>query len=445
LAGRQAVYMLIARPSSADTIIPRLGEKPMLRSKTLSSIYKAIHDLYQSGDYCNSIAIAERLRNGTNLQQIFAELRDSDAAGDHIIETICDILVEARNNHVGQQYLMTADTWEQKLDAAKAILDLDAGTLREPPGPAELWRNALELQKRINAGETVVGQSWGRDLPSLDRYAPLVAGLWLELALKKGAKSHKLLAVADGAAMADDPIPAAFFSLEMSPKHIVPRLLARHTNIDSKRINKRARLNSDEMAKLEADCERISTGNYPLYLAHVPGIEICDLVAQIRAWAYKVGARDGRGIVCVDYLQQIHVDSRGDSEAVRLKCVSDSLAEIGYQLDLPIIAAAQLRNEAERRPKETDNDADPWNCWYHVSHLDGGGRPMQSAEGVLILDLLKRRVPGHPTHKDGTEDCQIIVAEQRSGVGGARIKCRADLRTSTFTETAGQEQNDFPF
>ena len=197
------------------------------------------------------------------------------------------------------------------------------------------------------------------------------------------------------------------------------------------------------MERLKKDYAAIKDGSYPLSIVHLPGATIRELTSKIRAWAYKSGARNGAGIICVDYLQLVHVDGqRGENAADKLKRISDGLAELGYQLDLPIVAALQFRNEAESVDQDKN---DPWRTPYHIGLIDGGGRPAQSCEGLLILDLLKRRRPKHPANPDGTHDALVVVAEQRSGVGGGQVKCHADLRTSRFSETEQTRQDDFPF
>jgi replicative DNA helicase len=444
-AARAVVFALATSPDFADMICARLGDKPYLGSRVLTEIYALAYGLHEAGEPINALALVHANTGATKVPAVLAECRDD--IGDirqleGTVETGISILVERKNDMAGQQLLTNATDWPGKVSAARRILDLDAGTSNDTPPTEELWATAIVLQEQINRGEKRIGIEW--PIERLNDHAPLTPGLWLLAGPKKDAKTHLGTAIVDHNASLEHPVHGAIFSLEMRPIDITRRLLARHTGINSARIVRNGKLDDEEMDLLRQDYERIKSGAYPLTIDHCPGVTSRELVARIRRWYYKHTARDGKAVCFVDFLQLIGEETRNETEAQRLKRCGYLLAELGGELGLAIVAAVQFNLQAERAATKAREQKkyDVWACPYDIGMIEGSGALAQSCEGVLIADLVRRRDSRHKTNSDGTEDFQLIVAEQRHGAGNGKIRLRADLRVGTFETDEQFTQDD---
>jgi len=184
------------------------------------------------------------------------------------------------------------------------------------------------------------------------------------------------------------------FSLEMSKNDIQKRILAAEAEVNLKRIIE-GDVREYEAARLNKAADRLR-GCF-IHIDDTPEIGL----AHIRAAARKVSADKGLALIVVDYLQLMETGGDGRNRATELGAVSRGLKVLARELDVPIVACAQLNRSAEQR-----TDRRP-----QLSDLRESGSLEQDAD---IAILLHRPDYADPEHIRAGE-IDLIVAKNRNG------------------------------
>ena len=159
----------------------------------------------------------------------------------------------------------------------------------------------------------------------------------------------------------------AIFSLEMSQEQIVQRMLASMAQVNLGAILK-GDLNQKEMLFVNSASNELKDLN--IYFSDSSASTLADIRARCR----RLKGTEGLDLVVIDYLQLIKTDSlRNRTEAVGE--ISQSLKRMARELDVPVIALAQLSREVEKR-----EDKHPL-----MSDLRESGSIEQDADIVMFL------------------------------------------------------------
>lgn len=181
-------------------------------------------------------------------------------------------------------------------------------------------------------------------------------------------KTAFVLSAARNAAV-DFKVPVAIFSLEMSSIQLVTRLIAGETELGNDKL-KRGNLMDYEWKQYNSRITKLS--GVPIFIDDTPSLSIFDLRAKCR----RLKAQKGIGLVIIDYLQLMRSDDKksGNREQ-EISYISRNLKGLAKDLDIPVIALAQLSREAE---KTTDKRP-------LLSHLRESGSIEQDADVVGFL------------------------------------------------------------
>jgi replicative DNA helicase len=202
--------------------------------------------------------------------------------------------------------------------------------------------------------------------------------------------------------------PAAFFSLEMSKQQIAQRMLCSHAQVEMQRL-RHGKLSDKEITKL-----RLVAGNmrdYPVFVDDTPGMSVMEL----RAKARRLKLLHGIKVLFVDYLQLMYDRAAArESRQQEISSISRGLKALGRELEIPIVALAQLNRQVEER---TGNRP-------RMSDLRESGAIEQDADVVILLhreeyywDKKKRTEASEQFAKiQGKAD--LIVDKQRNGPTG---------------------------
>ncbi len=201
--------------------------------------------------------------------------------------------------------------------------------------------------------------------------------------------------------------PVAFFSLEMSGPEIIRRIMSARTGLSASRI-----LDGGlHLADLEALGDVTAfLQNAPLYIEDQGGLS----VPLIRAKAKRIKAQHGLSLIVVDYLQLVR-GPKAERRDLVLSQISAGLKELAKELDIPVLALAQLNraNEKEnRRPR--------------LSDLRESGSLEQDADLVAFLHR-------ENDNGDQAKPTDLILAKHRNGKTGL-VKMLFHGKTTTFEE-----------
>ncbi len=165
--------------------------------------------------------------------------------------------------------------------------------------------------------------------------------------LEDGTVTHNTafsLALTRNAALhPEKPTGVAYFSLEMSAQQLAQRLLTSEARVDAQRA-RTGRLHDDDWPKLARAAGKLSAA--PIFIDDTPALGILELRAKCR----RLKAEHDIGIVIVDYLQLMHgtQQTQGNREQ-EIAQISRSLKGLAKELDVPVIALAQLSRAVETR------------------------------------------------------------------------------------------------
>lgn len=194
-------------------------------------------------------------------------------------------------------------------------------------------------------------------------------------------------------------IPVAFFSLEMSSKQLVKRLLVSETGLSSEKIRGGKKLQDYEIVQLHERIKDLTAA--PLFIDDTPSISVYELRSKARRLVSNAGVK----LIIVDYLQLMTgpPELRGMREQ-EVSNISRSLKAIAKELSIPVIALSQLSRDVEKRGG---------NKIPQLSDLRESGAIEQDADIVMFI----HRPDYYGTDEEGAVpgQAQIIIAKHRNG------------------------------
>jgi replicative DNA helicase len=179
----------------------------------------------------------------------------------------------------------------------------------------------------------------------------------------------------------------------MSAEQVLERLLAQLTGIDSQKLRS-ARMSNSEMDLAMHALELLSEAH--IYVDDTPAITPMQL--HTKCMRLK---EQGLDLVIVDYLQLMSGGVRTENRVQEVSYISRALKGLARDLDVPVLAAAQLSRAIESR-----QDKNPV-----LSDLRESGSLEQDADIVMFINR------PHLTEKDNPDrnKAKLSVAKHRNG------------------------------
>lgn len=189
----------------------------------------------------------------------------------------------------------------------------------------------------------------------------------------------------------------AIFSLEMSNEQLVQRLIAQETGIDSQRL-RTGKLSEDEWPLFTHAIEVLSDTR--IFLDDTPALT----PLQLRTKSRRLHLEYGLDLIVVDYLQLMSSGARSENRVQEVSYISRNMKILARELNVPVLAAAQLSRAVEQRA-----DKEP-----QLSDLRESGSLEQDADIVMFIhrpemyekDTLKQNI------------AQIKISKHRNGPVG---------------------------
>lgn len=207
------------------------------------------------------------------------------------------------------------------------------------------------------------------------------------------------------------------FSLEMSAEQITARVLTNFTEIKNSSV---LRKGLNEMELRQYWNRKDDLISLPIHIDDTPSISI----ENLRLKAKMLKMRYNIQILFVDYLQLITYEKAKTREQ-EISNISRGLKSIAKELDIPVVALAQLSREVEKRPDKRPK----------LSDLRDSGSIEQDADEVLFLyrpeyyniEQWEDFYNNEPT----ANEVEIIIAKNRHG-GIQPERCKVNMATSSF-------------
>lgn len=199
----------------------------------------------------------------------------------------------------------------------------------------------------------------------------------------------------------------AIFSLEMSNEQLVQRLIAQETGIDSQRL-RTGKLEGDEWPVFTHAVEVLSDTR--IFLDDTPSLT----PLQLRTKSRRLHLEFNLDLILVDYLQLMSSGLRSENRVQEVSYISRNLKVLARELNVPVLAAAQLSRAIEQRA-----DKEP-----QLSDLRESGSLEQDADVVMFI----HRPELYEKDTMLQHLAQIKVAKHRNGpVGTVELVFRKNI------------------
>jgi replicative DNA helicase len=297
----------------------RVGGAPYLHTLSASVPIAA-----NAGYYAQIVrekAILRRLVDaGTKIAQMgYAAQGDVDDTVDRAQAEVYGVV----DRRASEDYQPLSAIMEGTLDEIEAINNHDGSLIGVPTGFADLD----ELTNGLQPGQMVIVA--GR---------PAQGKSTLGLDVCRAASIHH-------------GMTSVLFSLEMTRNEITMRLLAAEAKIPLNHM-RNGNMNDDDWQRLARKMGEVSAA--PLFIDDSPNMTMM----EIRAKARRLKQRHGLRLVVIDYLQLMTSGKKVESRQVEVSEFSRQIKLLAKELDVPIVALAQLNRgpeqRADRRPMLSD-------------------------------------------------------------------------------------------
>ncbi len=214
----------------------------------------------------------------------------------------------------------------------------------------------------------------------------------------------------------------AIFSLEMTKRSLVLRLLASEARVDLTGFRK-GYGHAEDYKKIQRAANRLSDAT--IWMDDSGTITILEIKARCR----RLKSEHGLDLVVLDYLQLAHGNTPTQRKDLEIGEISHGLKALAKQLDIPVVALSQLNRGPEQR--------DPDKRRPNMGDLRESGAIEQDAD--LIAFIYRDEVYNPKEENHGI--AELIVAKQRNGPTGT-IKLQFDGKYAKFSDLSDQRRSE---
>jgi replicative DNA helicase len=399
--------MLMSKDAIADVVEVLRG--PDFYRPAHELVYDAILDLYGRGEPADAITVAAELtRRGDigrvggapYLHDLLASVSIAANAGYYaeIVreKAILRRLVDA-SIRIGQMSYAAEGDVDDIVDRAQAEVYsvTDKRTSEDYKSLSELMQPTMDEIEAIGSrGGQLAGVPTGfADLDELTN--GLHPGQMIIIAARPGLGKSTLGLDLARAASIKHGLAAAIFSLEMSQIEIVMRLLSAEASIPLNHI-RNGKMTDDDWQRMAKKMGEVAEA--PLFIDDSPNLTMM----EIRAKARRLRQRHELKLIIIDYLQLLTSGKKAESRQVEVSEFSRQLKLLAKELELPVIALAQLN----RGPETRGGDKKPM-----LSDLRESGSLEQDADMVILLN----RPDIYDKESERAGEADFDVAKHRNG------------------------------
>lgn len=407
-AERSLLGSLLIDPNAYALIEGRIEPDDFYREQH-RAIFEAVARVVESGEKVDVVTVGHELRGqGTDDlaggPPYLADIMNAVPTAFHIesyagiVEQAASLrrVISAATQMAGAAYRRGAQA-DEVMETAEQLL-FQIASRGDVSQPRPLLELLAELQASImERRETGALRGIPSGVPALDRVTGgfQKSDLIVLAARTSVGKTSFALQIARQAALHQDgPKAVGLFSLEMPSSEITQRIVASQANVDFTRL--RDGLLSD--SQLETTVRTLaSLEGVRMVVDDTPSIPI----GQLRSKARRMAIEHEVELLIVDYLQLIQVPGTTETRAQEVATITRSLKTLARELDVPIVACAQLSRAIEQRDSPRPR----------LSDLRESGSIEQDADLVLFLH--------YPQHDDPLDkpvrEVTLTLAKHRNG------------------------------
>jgi len=376
-----------------------------------SKIFEAIFELFEKGEPIDILSVSKKLKDRNELIEIggsayLTELINLVPTAAHISyyakivsqKKVLRDLIHA-SSEITERVFDTSEDPEDLLDdVEQKIFSISQKSRPQNFVPIkDELKAAYERIEKLHQGERGLrGISTGFD--DLDNY---LSGFQRSDLIILGSrpslgKTAFCLDIARSAAV-KNKLPVGIFSLEMSRDQVIDRIIAAEAQVPLWKL-RTGRLSDDiDFEMIREALDRLS--QTPIFIDDTPSANII----QIRSMARRLQAEHGLGLLIVDYLQLIQPRTNTDNMVQAMTEVSRGLKGLAKELQVPVLAAAQLSRAVEQREIKIPR----------LSDLRESGSIEQDADVVMFI--YRKDKDKFESSNEEENTAEIIIAKHRNG------------------------------
>lgn len=435
------VASLMVDDEAADRIVGLVHDRDFFRDQNRWS-FIACQELWRRGETVNQVTVAHELARREKLDdaggipylaRIVGDLA-TPVGVEHYANLVHKDAVYRTMIHVAAKMVQVAYQAPADLAGTLASFEKMLQDVIQDHDAADGPRMIAELVNRFweqPGPESILSAMARAGFMDLDELlGGFRRGALTTIAAKTGAgKSALLLNIARNMAVAQN-LRTQIVTLEMSADEWTIRLLARETGINSRRLR------LGEMNEAEERAAMTATGEISAFPISIDDRAYMT-VEQIRAAARRTAAAGGLDCLMVDYLQLAAGGRNRENRVQEVTDISRGLKRIARDMNIPVIAAAQLSRAIDYRK---GNDAKP-----RLSDLRESGSIEQDSDVVMFLHrqpLSKADwATRYPNSAFPEGVVQVLIAKNRGGpVGGCSLRMRPE--TATFEDLSPPSEEE---
>lgn len=408
---REVIGAMLCDPELIADVIEKVSPEDFYL-QTNQVICKAIFDVYQNSSV---VDIPEVVRYLTHHNLYSSEILT------HMTECAESIASTVTLEHYIDRLLILS--WDRKLKAAGAKIAAtnpatDRDSLEAALSEAETLIASIsdetvsddymtdsssmfdryfdQLERVYERGNPITGVATG--IPDLDHITSGFQKSDLIILAGRPSMGKTAFAINLAMGMRENGYKGVFFEIEMDELSVANRMISRNAQINSK-LMQTGMISKKDLQRLKTTKENLKRAYTGLHIDTTPNLSI----AVLKAKARKLKRQGELDFIIVDYLQLL-TGVKGSSRNEEVGEIARALKVIARELNVPVIALAQLSRAVEMR-----NDKRPM-----LSDLRDSGEIEQHADLVIFL----YRDEYYNAESEEKNIAEIILSKHRNGALG---------------------------
>ena len=410
---------LLLEPELWDTVSVEVEEDDfMLVEHKL--IYRSIRRLRDHGNEVDTVTLIESLTNDPDISSLsnfnqneYIKKLASDTPGTANFLSYTDIVKQTSSL---RKLISTAsdissiakesDSFEIEgafSEAENKLINL-RDSIERKKGPVlakDLIKPVYDnIEENLNSTTPLIGHSTGfRDL---DKMTLGLQNGDLILVAGRPSMGKTAFGLSIAASFIENNIPSVFYSLEMSSRSVMYRIISILSKVELKKIIQAKELTDSDFEKIGKAVELIEKSNF--FIDDTSALSPSEILSRSRKLKRE---QPELGLIVIDYLQLMKADQSNPSRVNEISEISRATKALAKELDIPVIALSQLNRASETRTNKVPILAD----------MRDSGALEQDADLVIF--------PFRPEFHEPTPEnkgiARIIVAKHRNGETGESL------------------------